>query len=151
MGTHGVSPFTAGSIQPGDMYRDTHGTPLCRTMRALSAIILIPMSGVGSWKMTSWLLRVILRMRMSTRAVSRVQRHCRASLPQGLQIERLLTVPWNAIVTRRIIIFTGISYFVRPVLYAWRLFGCMLDSAHYVSNWIKFTIEFKLLLVHKHQ
>lgn len=116
--TYEVSLFTAGSIQPGDMYRDIHGTPLCRTMRALSAIILIPMSSVGSWKMTSWLLRVIQRMRMSTRAVSRVQPHCRASLPQALQIERLLTVPWNAIVTSRIIIFTGISYFVRPVLYA---------------------------------
>lgn len=49
---------------------------------------------VGSWKMTSWLLCVILLMRMSSRS-RRVHRHCGASRPRALQIERLLTVPWK--------------------------------------------------------
>lgn len=68
-------------IQSGDMYRDIPETPLLyvRAVRALSAIFLavrsLSVRGVGSWKMTSWLLCVILLMRMSSRS-RRVHRHC---------------------------------------------------------------------------
>lgn len=49
---------------------------------------------VGSWKMTSWLLCVILLMRMLTRS-GRVYRHCQVSRFRLLQIERLLTFLGN--------------------------------------------------------